>query len=133
MTAAVTINVRDFTGCPFAVATEDGNRLHDRIAPLLAADTPVALSFAGIDVLSGAFLVASIGPFCADYSEADLDRLLTVRDIAANDRETVKRNLVNARRYYANPAAYDAAWAEEMGWPSPDKSLQPCENGERQC
>jgi hypothetical protein len=133
MSAPVTVNVRDITGCPFAVSAEDGQRLHERIAPLLAAADSVALSFAGIDVLSGAFLAASISPFCADHSEVDLDRLLTVRDISANNRETVKRIFVNVRRYYANPAAYDAAWAEEMGWPSTDKSLQPCENGERQC
>lgn len=115
MTAPVTIRVLDFTGCPFAVSSEDGQRLHERIAHLLAADAPVALSFAGIDVLSGAFLAASIGPFCADYSEAELARLLTVRNISLSDREMVKPNKANARRYYANRAAYDAAWREELG------------------
>jgi hypothetical protein len=115
MTAPVTITVLDFTGCPFAVSAEDGQRLHERIAPLLAADAPVALSFAGIDVLSGAFLAASTGPFCADYSEVDLARLLTVCDISVPDRTSVELCMSNARRYYANRDAYDAAWAAEMG------------------
>lgn len=111
----ILIRVADFTGRPFAVSAEDGHRLCERIAPLLAADSPVALSFAEIEILSGAFLAASTGRMCADYSEAELARLLTVRDMSASDRETVKRNLANARKYYANRAAYDAAWAEEMG------------------
>jgi hypothetical protein len=44
-----------------------------------------------------------------------------------------KRSLANARRYHANRAAFDAAWAEELGWPPPDKAFQTCDNGERQC
>jgi hypothetical protein len=112
---SVLIRVADFTGGPFAVSAEDGQRLCARIAPLLNADAPVALSFAEIEVLSGAFLAASVGPFCADFSEADLGRLLTVRDISADDRQSVHLCMKNAGRYYANRAAYDAAWAEEMG------------------
>jgi len=110
----VLIHLADFAGSPFAVSAEDGQRLCERIAPLLAAGTPIALSFAGIEVLSGAFLAASIGPFCADYSEAELASLLMICDISARDQEMVQLSLVNARKYYANREAYDAAWAEEM-------------------
>ena len=111
----VLIHLADFAGGPFAVSPEDGQRLSERIAPLLAANTPVTLSFAGIETLSGAFLAASIGPFCADFSEAELVRLLTVRDISADDQTSVNLSMNNARRYYANRDAYDAAWAAEMG------------------
>ena len=111
----VIIRLTDFTGGPFAVSAEDGQRLGERIAPLLAADSPVALSFAGIEILSGAFLAASVSPFCAEFSEAELARLLTVRDISADDLLSVHLCMKNARRYYANRASYDAAWAEEMG------------------
>ncbi len=109
------ISIADFTGGPFAVSAEDGHRIHERLFPLLAANEPAALSFAGIEILTGAFLASAIGPFCANYSEAELARLLTVRDISLGDREMVKLSLMNARRYYANPAAFDTAWAAEMG------------------
>jgi hypothetical protein len=115
MSESILLRVADFTGGPFAVSAEDGQRLREKIAPELAAGLPVALSFAGIEVLSGAFLAASIGPFCADFSEADLARLLTVHDISARDQASVPLCMKNARRYYANRDAYDAAWAEEMG------------------
>ena len=115
MTAAVSMRVTDFTGGPFSVSAEDGQMLHKRIAPLLRAGTTVALSFAGIEILSGAFLAASVSPFCAEFSEAELARLLTVRDISVDDLLVVHLCMKNARRYYANRAAYDAAWAEEMG------------------
>ncbi len=119
MTAPVAISVLEFTGCPFAVSAEDGQRLHERIAPLLAADAPVALFFAGIEVVIGSFLSAAIGPFCADFPEARLGTLLTLRDISPDDRATVDRSIRNARAYYANRAAYDAAWNEELGDEAP--------------
>ena len=109
----VLMHVADFAGGPFAVSVEDGQRLNESIAPLLAANTPVALSFAMIETLSGAFLAASVGPFCADYSEAELAGLLTVRDISSRNQEMVQLSLVNAWKYYANRVAYDAAWAEK--------------------
>jgi len=115
MTAPVAIRVADYTGGPFAVSVADGQRLCERIAPLLQTGTQVALSFAGIEILSGAFLAASVSPFCAEFSEAELARLLTVRDISADDLLSVHLCMKNARRYYANRASYDAAWAEEMG------------------
>lgn len=115
MIASVTVRVVDFTECPFAVSAEDGNRLHDRIAPLLHAGSPVELSFAGIDTVIGAFLSASIGPLCARFTDQDLGNLLTFRDISPNNRATAERSMNNARRYYANRRAYDAAWREELG------------------
>lgn len=115
MTATVTIRVAEFAGGPFAVSAEDGQRLYERIAPLLREGTPVALSFAGIEIVIGAFLNSAVGPLCADFAEDRLGVLLTLRDISADDRATVERSMRNARAYYANPAAYDAAWREELG------------------
>lgn len=37
MTATVTIRVAEFAGGPFAVSAEDGQRLYERISPLLPA------------------------------------------------------------------------------------------------
>jgi hypothetical protein len=115
MTAPVTIKVLDITGCPFAVATEDGERLRDRIAPMLRAGAPVSLSFAGIEAIIAAFVSAAIGPLCATYSDKELGSLLTFRDLSPDGRATLERGIRNARRYYANPAVYDVAWATEMG------------------
>jgi hypothetical protein len=132
--APILIRVADFAGGPLAVSAEDGQRLRERIAHLLAADSPVALSFAGIEILTGAFLAASVGPFCADFSEADLARLMTFRDIPADHQKSVNLCMKNARRYCANRAAYDAAWKEEMGslW-SGNEHLNLKKHGARQC
>lgn len=115
MTDLVCVRVADFTDGPFAISVEDGERLYNRIAPMLLPGTPVALSFAGIETVIGAFLIAALGPLCIDFPEDRLGRLLTLLDISADGRALVERGMRNTRVYYANRAAYDAAWAAEAG------------------
>lgn len=115
MTAAVSMRVTDFTGGPFAVSTTDGEMLNSRIAPLIAAGRCVSVSFAGVKVLMGAFLNAAFGALCGSFSDDAIRSLLTVGDLPPDGSATVDRTIQNARRYYTNRAAYDAAWAEEMG------------------
>ena len=61
MTQPATVRVHDIVGGPLCVSTEDGQRLHDKILPLLEAGTPLVLSFERIDTLISAFLNAAIG------------------------------------------------------------------------
>jgi len=112
MTNPITIQVRDFTGCPFAVSAEDGERLHDDIAPALRQGTLVVLSFAGIETVIGAFLGAAIGRLYGEMASEDVDALLSVRCLDGEQMESLKRVVANSKRYFENPAAYDAAWKE---------------------
>ena len=114
MKTPITIQVRDFTGCPFAVSAEDGQRLHDAIAPALKEGKPVVLSFGGIETIIAAFLGAAIGQLQGEMASEDVDALLSVREVGGDERELFQRVAANAKRYYANPLAFDRAWAEEV-------------------
>ena len=115
MKEAITIQVRDFTGCPFAVSAEDGQRLHDAIAPLLMDRTPIVLSFAGIETVIGAFLATAIGRLHGEMHSEDVDALLSIRCLDGEQIESLKRAVANSKRYFQNPAAHDAAWREVVG------------------
>ena len=112
MKTPIAIQVRDFTGCPFAVSAEDGERLHDAIAPLLKSGTPVALSFAGIETVIAAFLGAAIVRRHGGMASEDVDALLSIRWLDGGQMEALKRVVANSRRYFENPAAFDEAWSE---------------------
>lgn len=112
MTASVIIRVADFTGVPLAVATDDGQRINDRIAPLLQSGIPVSLSFAGIEIIIGAFLSAVVVPLYGGLSGARVDNLLSVQNMNSDDCAMFKRVIVNAKRYQSNPVAFDTAWAD---------------------
>ena len=115
MNKPVTIQVRDFTGGPFAVSAEDGQRLHDTIAPVLKEGNPVMLSFAGIETVIAAFLSAAVGPLYGEIAYGDVDALLSTRHLDEDGREMFQRVRTNSKRYYENPGAYEAAWREAEG------------------
>lgn len=115
MNESITIQVRDFTGCPFAVSAEDGLRLHDAIVPVLNEGKPVVLSFAGIETIIAAFLGAAIGQLYGEMASKDADALLSTRHLDEDGREMLQRVRTNSKRYYENPGAYEAAWREAEG------------------
>jgi hypothetical protein len=112
MNNPTTFQVRDFTGCPFAVSAEDGKKLHDAIAPLLKAGRPVALSFAGIETMIAAFLGAAIGRLYGEMAYADADAPVSTDCLPEVQMQSLKRVVANSKRYYQNKEAYDRAWAE---------------------
>jgi len=112
MKTPITIQVRHFTGCPFAVSAEDGQRLHDAIAPTLKEGKPVVLSLAGIETVIAAFLGAAIGRLHGEMASEDVDALLAIRCLDGGQMESLRRVVANSKRYYENPAAFDKAWAE---------------------
>ncbi len=115
MKTPITIQVREFTGCPFAVSAEDGQRLHDPVAPALKDGKPVVVSFAGIETAIAAFLGAAVGQLYGEFPEDRIEGLLSIRDLPPEYELQLGRVVRNAKMYYANPGAYDAAWNEECG------------------
>ena len=115
MTRPITVRVHDIIGGPLCVSAKDGQRLHDKILPLLEAETPLALSFEHVDTVISAFLNSAIGQLYGKLSEDDIGRLLSVRDMADDDREVLDCVVKNAVVYFNSPDEFDRAWQEETG------------------
>ena len=107
--------VRDIIGSPFAVSADDGQLVYDATLRELRAGRSVCLSFSGITSAIGAFLNAAVGQLVPEFTEADLDTMLTVSDMESDHETMFHAALRNARAYCTNPEAYQAAWAEVMG------------------
>ena len=115
MSEPITVQVFDIIGGPLCVSASDGQRLHDKIAPLLEAGTPVVLSFERVDILISAFLNAAIGQLYGELSEERLDKLLSFRDLALDDREILTHVVDNAKAYFSRSEDFDRAWKDELG------------------
>jgi len=115
MTTSISIRATDITGGPFAVSATDGQTRYAQIAPVLAVGIRVSVSFAGVEVLLGAFLNASLGALCESLSDDTVRNLIAVGGLSPDGCASIDRSIQNARTYYAHRAAYDAAWAGEMG------------------
>ena len=107
--------VATIVGGSLCVSADDGQKVHDKIAPLLREKRPVVLSFQGVETLISAFLNAAVGQLYGEFDEATIRELLSVRDMSQDDLGILKRVVENAKRYFANKPAYDAAWKGEVG------------------
>ena len=114
MNQPVTVRVFDIIGGPL-VSASDGQRLHDKIAPLLKAEMPVVLSFEQVDTLIPVFLNAAVGQLYGELPENRLRTLLSVRDLAADMLEMLTHVVDNAKLYFSRPEDFDRAWREELG------------------
>lgn len=115
MTERVTVQVFDIIGGPLGVSAGDGQRLHDKIAPLLRKGTPVILSFERIEILISAFLNAAVGQLYGEFSENRVRELLSVQGLAPDDLDMLSRVVDNAKLYFSRPEDFDRAWEDELG------------------
>lgn len=115
MDEPVIAKVATIVGGGLCVASEDGQKVHDKIIPLLRENRKVTLSFDGVDTLISAFLNAAVGQLYGEFTEEKIRELLTVRDMSPDDIGILKRVVENAKRYFANRESYDQAWKGEMG------------------
>ncbi len=103
------VHVRDTVG-ENAITLDDGQAIHDRIKPELAAGRQVDLDFEGVAIFASPFFNAAIGQLLKDLQPDDLNRLLRIQNLNAVGDGLMRRVIENAKRYYASPD-YRAAQA----------------------
>jgi len=115
MSKAVIVRIFDIVGGPLCVSADDGQRVHDKIVPLLREGQAVELSFEQVETLISAFLNAAIGQLYGEFPEDRIRELVSVRDIDDQDMAVLKRVVDNAKAYFKAPKQFDQAWKEEVG------------------
>ena len=115
MSDEIVVRVFDVVGSPLCVSADDGQAVHDKVAPLLRQGRKVAISFDKVETLISAFLNAAIGQLYGEFPEEKIRELLNVRDMTQEDLILLKRVVDNAKVYFQNRKQFDQAWKEELG------------------
>lgn len=113
MSDDIIIRVFDIVG-PICTSEEDGQAIHDKIAPLLREGRRVSVSFAKVETIISLFLNAAIGQLYGELPEDRIRDLLSVREMAQPDLSLLKRVVDNAKLYFAHPEKFDEAWKHEL-------------------
>ena len=113
MTTRILIKVADIIGSPLCISADDGQKIFDKIEPLLKNGERLTISFDRVNMLISLFLNAAIGQLYGSFSEEEVRNLVEVEGLSEEDLELVKRVVDNAKKYYANPKGYDEAWDAE--------------------
>ncbi len=115
MSKETLIRVVDIVGGPICVSTDDGQKLYDKIAPLIRKGGKVVLSFDQVKYLIPAFFNAAIGKLYEEFTEERINQSISFRDMPAGWEDLHRHLMDRAKNYFENREAYDRAWKEEMG------------------
>ncbi len=113
MSNPIIVRVFDIVGGPLCVSADDGQRVYDKIAPLLRDGQRVDLSFEQVETLISAFLNAAIGQLYGEFTEDRIRELLAVRDMDPDDLPVLKRVVENAKAYFRDPERFKQATGKE--------------------
>lgn len=113
MSNRILIKVTDVIGSPLCISAEDGQKVFEKLEPLLKSGKQVTISFDRVSMLISLFLNVAIGQLYGSFSEDEVRSLVIVEALSGEDMELLKRVVDNAKKYYANPRDYDTAWKAE--------------------
>ena len=114
MSENIRISMFEVVGSSLCVASDDGQKIYDRLVTVLKADRDVLLSFHNVTTLTAAFLNAAIGQLYGTFSEEKIRSHLKVEDAEQDDLALLKRVVDNAKLYFKDPKRYDRVIREVL-------------------
>lgn len=115
MNDSLDLSIYEIVGSPLCVASEDGQKVYERIAAALQEGRTVTVSFQNINSLTSAFLNAAIGQTYGSFSEDEIRAKLRVQDMEPDDRALLKRVVDTAKEYFKDPHRFEQAVEEALG------------------
>lgn len=115
MSTEIVLSAFEIVGSPLCVASDDGQKVHDRIAAALRESVRVTVSFRNVTSLTSAFLNAAIGQLYDSFSEDEIRATLKVKDLEPEDRALLKRVVETAKAYFKDPARFKQAEKAVLG------------------
>jgi hypothetical protein len=109
MNKNLTLSILEIVGSPLCVASDDGQKVYDRIAAALKEGQSVTVSFLNVTSLTSAFLNAAIGQLYGSFSEGEIRSKLKVTDLEPDDRALLKRVVDTAKEYFKDPERFKKA------------------------
>lgn len=115
MNEIITLPVFEIVGSSFCVASDDGEKVYERIRKAIRQGRSVAPSFMNITSMAPTFLNAAIGQLYGEFSEEEIRAKLTVKDMEPDDLVLLKRVVETAKAYFKNPELHNKATEEFLG------------------
>lgn len=95
------VQVRDLIG-PRAIIKDDGQKVFNKIHPVLARGESATLDFEGVAQFASPFFNFAIGQLLKDLTVEDLRNRLQIVHLTQDGMSVVKRVIENASHYHGN-------------------------------
>lgn len=109
MEKGLIISPYEIVGSQLCVASDDGQKVFERIASALKEGRSVTVSFRNVTSLTSAFLNAAIGQLYGAFAQEKIRSQLKVKDLAAADLALLKRVVDTAKEYFKDPDRFRKA------------------------
>ncbi len=109
MSKEIRVSPFEIVGNLLCVASDDGQKVYDRIAMALRDGQNVIVSFHNVTSLTSAFLNAAIGQLYGSFSADQIRAKRQVKDMAAEDLALLKRVVGTAKEYFKDPERFQKA------------------------
>ncbi len=108
------INIAEKLGAKSAVSTDSGKYICNLIIKVIEKGGLVELNFAGVGLLTSAFLNAAIGQLYNKYDSPTLQEKLSVVNMDSDDKYTLSLVIKRAKEYFANTEAFEKTVGEVL-------------------
>ena len=118
MSNAITVSMHQVVGGTLCVASNDGQKVYDRIEAALKDGRSVRLSFENVSALTAAFLNVAIGQLYGTFDPVTIRSTVKIVDIQDCDIELLNAVIETAKLYFKNREnreALDQAIRDELG------------------
>ena len=115
MSEPIIIRVADLVGGPRAVDAADGEKVFEKILPVIQGGRKVQLSFDGISMVITAFLNTAIGKLYGVLPEEQVDEMIEVRNLLPAFQPSLEKSIEWSKAYDLDPEGMERAIREELG------------------
>ena len=116
MVDSIEIRVYEVVGDKLCVASEDGQKVYERITAAFNEGRKVQLSFQNVESLTSAFLNAAVGQLYGEYDENEIKNLLLPpKYLESEDLALLKRVVDTAKEYFKDTGRFDKIREEVLG------------------
>ena len=115
MDKEIIISPFEIVGSPLCVASDDGQKVYERIDTALRDGQNVIVSFHNVTSLTSAFLNSAIGQLYGSFSADQIRAALQVKDMVAEDLVLLKRVVDTAKEYFEDPGRFKRAEQATLG------------------
>lgn len=114
-TKEYTLKINDFTALDIAVSSDEGDKINEKIEYYLGKVEILTLDFGGIQLMTTAFLNASIGQLYRNHTSEFLNKHLKIINMDPSDFSLLRKVIETAKEYYKDPETFNAITKEVLG------------------
>lgn len=109
------LNIAEIAGTSLCVGAEDGGTVFAILKNALSSGEECDVSFAGVEMLTSAFLNTAFGQLYGAFPEDLIRAKLRIRDMSEDDKALLKRVNDTAKLYYKDPDRMERSAQEILG------------------